>query len=179
MKRKNVTKEMMKDYMVDALILLLQKQPYQEITIGQITDKAGVNRSTYYRNFQNKEDIIKRFYCRILEQGISKIENPNTIGMERYLIQMFQTFYEQKETLLNIHRNGLSYLLLDALNGHFTFHKKLDQGSFIEKMPLYYHTGGIFNSFLLWFDCNMEATPEEFAKAALTVHPPTHRPMLL
>lgn len=179
MKRKNITTEMMKDYMVDALILLLRKQPYQSITVGQIAAKAGVNRSTYYRNFQSKEDIIKRYYCRILEQGLSRIENPDTIGMEPYLIQMFQTFYEQKEALLTVHRNGLSYLLLDALNNHFAFHRNLEQGTFVEKMPLYYHTGGIFNNFLLWFDCNMEATPEEFAKAALLVYPSSHRPMLL
>ena len=98
MKRKNITTEMMKDYMVDALILLLRKQPYQSITVGQIAAKAGVNRSTYYRNFQSKEDIIKRYYCRILEQGLSRIENPDTIGMEPYLIQMFQTFYACSRT---------------------------------------------------------------------------------
>lgn len=179
MRRKNITAEMMKEYMVDALILLMQEKPYHEITIGQITDKAGVNRSTYYRNFQSKEEIVKRFYCRILEQGVSRVSNPDTIGLESYLSLMFHTFFEQKDALLSIHGGGLSYLLLDALNRHFSVYQKLEQSAFTDKIPLYYHTGGIFNTFLLWFDYNMEPTPEEFVKAALAVYPPKQRPMLL
>lgn len=169
----------MKDFMVDALILLMRDHTYHSITIGQITSKAGVNRSTYYRNFQSKEEIIKRFYCRILDEGVSRVSAPDTIDLENYLTLMFRTFYEQKDALLSIHGDGLSYLLLDALNRHFSFHRQLEQGSFTDKMPLYYHTGGIFNNFLLWFDCNMEPTPEEFAKAALEVYPADRRPMLL
>ena len=179
MRRKNVTAEMMKDFMVDALILLMRDHSYHSITIGQITSKAGVNRSTYYRNFQSKEEIIKRFYCRILDEGVSRVSMPETIVLENYLVLMFHAFYEQKEALLSIHSNGLSYLLLDALNQHFTFYQQLEQGSFTEKMPLYYHTGGIFNHFLLWFNYAMGPTPEEFAKAALLVYPPKQRPLLL
>ena len=90
----------MKDFMVDALILLMRDHSYHSITIGQITSKAGGNRATYYRNFQSKEEIIKRFYCRILDEGVSRVSMPETIVLENYLVLMFHAFYEQKDALL-------------------------------------------------------------------------------
>ena len=45
MRRKNLTSEMMMSYIAEALVLLMQQKPYSEITIGEITKKAGVNRS--------------------------------------------------------------------------------------------------------------------------------------
>lgn len=50
--------ELFKTYIMEAFILLLEEKSFSEITIKEITKKAGVNRSTYYRNFDSKEDII-------------------------------------------------------------------------------------------------------------------------
>lgn len=47
MRRKNTTSKMMKGYIIGALLLLMKKRNFSEISIGEITDKAGVNRSTY------------------------------------------------------------------------------------------------------------------------------------
>lgn len=54
MKRKNSETNLLKLYISEALILLLEKKEFSEITIKEITKKAGVNRSTYYRNFKSK-----------------------------------------------------------------------------------------------------------------------------
>ncbi|WP_366516824.1 TetR/AcrR family transcriptional regulator [Staphylococcus carnosus] len=39
-------------------MLLLEKENFDKITITKICDKAGINRSTFYRNYENKEDIV-------------------------------------------------------------------------------------------------------------------------
>jgi len=41
----------------DALLALMKKYPYKDITITQICQEAQVVRQTYYRNFENKNDI--------------------------------------------------------------------------------------------------------------------------
>ena len=46
MRRKNITSEMMMGYIQQALLLLMKDKAYPDITIGEITAKAGVNRST-------------------------------------------------------------------------------------------------------------------------------------
>lgn len=76
MKRRNITNEFLKECIADALIKLLQEKPMENISISEITDLAGVGRSTYYRNFTSKEDILS-FKLHLLgkrwaqEEGVS------------------------------------------------------------------------------------------------------------
>ena len=41
-----------------ALILLMQTKPFTDITVTDLTRKAGVSRTAYYRNYASKEDIL-------------------------------------------------------------------------------------------------------------------------
>jgi len=63
MRIKGLDEQMIQQYIAEALLILMEKKPYDKITIGEITEKAGVNRSSYYRHFDTKEDII-RFYLK-------------------------------------------------------------------------------------------------------------------
>ena len=58
MRRKNTTHEMMMGYMSTALLELMIEKDYTKISIGEIAKKAGVDRSSYYRHFKSKDDII-------------------------------------------------------------------------------------------------------------------------
>lgn len=42
-----------------ALILLMQEKPFPQITIQEIIRRAGVGRSSYYRNYSSKENILE------------------------------------------------------------------------------------------------------------------------
>lgn len=168
MRRKNTTAEMMKSYMADSLLMLMEKKDYANISIGEITEKAGVNRSTYYRNFKSKEGIIRFYFTRLMETYL--IQTKPDMDMKAYLRGMFHTFLAQKKQVMLIHRQGISYLLADTLNDYFLERiapKK--QCSFSEKFAIYYHTGGIFNTFMLWFSNDMDPSPEELAELSLSV----------
>ena len=179
MRRKNTTSKMMKEYIIGAMLLLMKKRSFSEISIGEITDKAGVNRSTYYRNFHSKEEIIETFFCNILERTITELPADNNLTLQEYLEHVFKVFYRYKEDILCIHQNKLSHLLLSALNSYFLLSADMVNESFVERLPLYYHTGGIFNDFILWFDCKMEPSPEIFAKVAAKICLPNAKPVLL
>lgn len=45
--------------MNQALIELLNKKDYEFITIKEICEKAGVNRSTFYLHYETKEDLLE------------------------------------------------------------------------------------------------------------------------
>jgi AcrR family transcriptional regulator len=55
----------------EALCLLIQeKRPYDDISLQEIVDKAGVCRNSFYRNYHSKEDIFKtRFQEVCAESG--------------------------------------------------------------------------------------------------------------
>ena len=46
----NHSKQFSRDCMVQALIQLLQTKSLSNITISELTERAGVSRMTYYRN---------------------------------------------------------------------------------------------------------------------------------
>ena len=47
-----------KECISTALLVLLEEKPYEKITISEITEKAGVSRMAYYRNYKDKDDIL-------------------------------------------------------------------------------------------------------------------------
>lgn len=157
---------MMKEYISQALLHLMQKKAYSQITVQEITAEAGVNRSTYYRNFTSKETIIQYIFSEIIDQFDAHAGEPLEVSLLSCLPEMFHHFYKYQKTFLIIHKAGLSHLLLNAFNNYF---KKI-YGSEDEKQlyAVYYHTGGIFNLFLLWLDQEMKIPPDDMAKIALT-----------
>ena len=56
------------DYIYEALVELMDKKPYDQITITDITKKAGVSRMAYYRNYKDKDDILIEHYRSVLSQ---------------------------------------------------------------------------------------------------------------
>ena len=42
----------------DALIELMQQHPFDELTVQQVLDRAGVGRSTFYAHYRDKEDLF-------------------------------------------------------------------------------------------------------------------------
>ena len=42
-----------------ALLSLLEKKPFEFITIREICEEAGVNRSTFYLHYENTNDLLK------------------------------------------------------------------------------------------------------------------------
>ena len=46
-------------YLAYALIDLMEKKPLEEISITELTKKAGVSRMSYYRSFNSKQHILE------------------------------------------------------------------------------------------------------------------------
>ncbi|MDR2493399.1 MAG: TetR/AcrR family transcriptional regulator [Coriobacteriales bacterium] len=178
MRRKNVTTQMMKEYLAESLLLLMRSKAYPEITISAITEKAGVNRSTYYRNFSSKEDIIAFYFSNLLHGYSTEYLQARDHSFENYMHTIFCYFFRHKRELLLIHKNGLSYLILETLNKAFKEHggESLDVEA---QFKAYFHIGGIYNTYLLWFSHDMRETPEELTRISLAQLPSHAKPTLL
>ncbi|MEE8808276.1 MAG: TetR/AcrR family transcriptional regulator [Lactimicrobium sp.] len=171
MRRQGLNEEVIQQYIAEALLLLMQKKPYEKITIGEITQKAGVNRSSYYRHFDTKEDIIRYVLMHIMQEYLAAYQSGKDKSFEAYTLQIFTTFYTHRKELLLIHRNHLSYLLLDVLNTCFKFDAVKDEIGSARQFEISYHIGGIYNNMLLWMNHQMKETPEQIADIALSFKP--------
>lgn len=176
MRRKSTTSQMMKSYIVEALLILMSEKEFQSITVEEIVTKAGVNRSTYYRHFNGKDDVIFYFLDSVMREYLekAKLQKPD---LKTYLQNIFGHFLIYKKQLLIIYHAGLSVILLSVLEKYF--HSQIDTcKSLEEQYKVSFYIGGIFNHFLMWFSRNMKESPEEMAEYALLVLPSQFVPYL-
>ena len=57
--------------MDEALIALLEKKDFEYITVKEICDKAGVNRSTFYLHYENTSDLLKETTRYIIDKHLA------------------------------------------------------------------------------------------------------------
>ena len=57
-KSRNPKNIFVKECLFTALLILMQSKNFHEITVTELTKKAGVSRMAFYRNYETIEDII-------------------------------------------------------------------------------------------------------------------------
>ncbi|MCH3922061.1 TetR/AcrR family transcriptional regulator [Limosilactobacillus sp.] len=105
----------------DALLKLMATKPFEKITINNIADTAHVNRSTFYRYYDDKYQLLERIEDDLIEQidSIRDQVNPLQADHSAELLQTEVNFFNQ-------HFNELQTLL--GNNGDRHFETKLTQG---------------------------------------------------
>ena len=54
-----------------ALLSLLEKKPFEFVTISELCEEAGVNRSTFYLHYENTADLLKEATAYVLDNFAS------------------------------------------------------------------------------------------------------------
>ena len=49
------------EHLTSSMLELLKEKPINEISISELCGMAGVGRTSFYRNYKEKEDIIKAY----------------------------------------------------------------------------------------------------------------------
>lgn len=71
--------------LMDALIALLAVKNYDEISINDIVDRANVGRATFYAHYQDKDDLLRSGFERVLDmliQHISLVEADQNLQLD-------------------------------------------------------------------------------------------------
>lgn len=174
--RKSSTCSALSECIVHGLLLLLQESPLEEITVKEIVEKAGVNRSTYYRHFSSKADVVRHYYSRLLDEYLRTV--PDNVPLKNYYVGLFLCFLRHKDELLLLEKHGLSHHLLEEMDARIN---QIHGCSLDAVTSLYgnYHMGGIFNCFRYWLKEEMATPPEKLAQAYISFLPKDSSPFLL
>ena len=142
-----------KDYIIEALLHLMSKRNYSNITITNIAKKAGVNRVTFYRNFNTKDDVIKE-YLKICDDKFNKIKNSNDSG----IYQMLKYFETNKSIISLLYKSNCSHLLTEHILSTWNYDKSDSNLIAYTKSAWAYFMFGWANE---WYLRGMQETPEE------------------
>ena len=154
-------KKLAKDYIVEALLQLLKKKTYEDITITDIANKAGVTRITFYRNYNNKDEIIKSYLDDLTDEYIktSKIlYNPN--DFKGYIIKLFTHLKKNKDIGLLLYKANIIYFLKDEFDRNFLAKAQNHN----EEYHYAFLSGGLYNLYYYWIKNNCKETPQELAE---------------
>ena len=69
--------------MNEALLILLEKKNYEYITVKEICEKAGVNRSTFYLHYETMDDLLSESLSYVIEKRNAMYSEEETLTREK------------------------------------------------------------------------------------------------
>lgn len=120
MSKRAEEKKIIFESLKESLLFLLKDYSFNKISITQLVKKAGIARSTFYRYFTSKEDLI-RFLIQEEMKEFDKQFHPQTIEERynsKYINEVWQYLLKNKRAINGIFEAGLSYLYLEEINKH-------------------------------------------------------------
>ncbi|MDO4563963.1 MAG: TetR/AcrR family transcriptional regulator, partial [Clostridia bacterium] len=98
-----------------ALLALLAEKQIDDISISELCDKAQVGRASFYRNYENKEDILKAYLRQILDEWVSEYAKSEGIPLNEQIRTIFTHFERHRDFYELLNDRGLIYLLRDVV----------------------------------------------------------------
>ncbi len=103
--------------MDDALVLLLEHKDFKDISIMDVCEKAGVNRSTFYAHYENLYDLLKETQERAVSEffasfggaiktDFSKMSADELIFISPQYLVPYLSFIKQNKRLYEVYNNS-------------------------------------------------------------------------
>ena len=147
-------------YIITALLQLMQRKPFSGISVTELCKKAGVSRMSFYRNYESKEDVLKKWCAEITDKFVAESGiNYSRDSLRRYFVTLFAHVLKYREMSFVLRRNDLLWIVRDDIDRVFfeTYKDVYDE------YKMHFITGGIFNAYTLWVENGFRETPEELA----------------
>ena len=98
----------------NALLKLLENRELADINIGEITQSAKVSRNSFYRNYSDKEDIIKKYLYQLLSDWKIEWEQKGSDSNAELFGHLFMYLKQNSGVMLTIQKRGLFYLFKES-----------------------------------------------------------------
>ena len=145
----------------DALMKLMQEKKFDKISVGELCEAAGVSRMTYYRSYNNKEDILLQHLDECFAVYLADLPVQDFYGVALSFFQFWQG--QEREFLIAVVRSGLSAQLMDKFHGYLD--QIIPQMVSEEVQPFVksFLAGGLYKMLMDWMKTGTQTPPEEMA----------------
>ena len=86
--------------LADAMKRCMKTAPVEKITVKEIVEACGVTRQTFYRNFQDKYDLINWYFDKILLESFEHMGEGKSVYES--LVNKF-TYIQEEKLFLKLH----------------------------------------------------------------------------
>lgn len=136
-----------------ALILLMEKKDYRDISITELCKKAGVSRMAFYSNYETKDNLLETIVLDVNKRFIAKVGSPFRDYVDvNWYITLFNTAAEFANTLRLIFRAGFKYKYISIINSLVLHDENISDK---ERYTRLMWSGGITNTIINWLESGM------------------------
>jgi AcrR family transcriptional regulator len=162
--RKNQANILARECIVSALLQLIKKEPLSAVTISELTERAGVSRMTFYRNYESKEDIFRSYMSEILDKY--ELETEKKYGKKKYydqenLLHCFKYFREYSDFLDGLILCGYGHFFLRSISDYMVRKWTRSGENSMEVYKMRAFAGALYGLYIAWSENHYRETPEE------------------
>lgn len=156
-----------REWLTNALLALLKTQAYEEITIKEICQKAGLSRQTFYQIFDSKDEVVEYQFVRLFSEFRDDCGDFERISLGELSFNFFSFFKKHSDFVCVMTSNNMSYLLEQEFE---RFLPQIDLFRHInetEEYPDYsvcYMAGALCQILIHWYDKGMDLPTEKIAR---------------
>lgn len=148
------------EHLTDALLKLLRDKSISDISISELCDTAGVGRASFYRNFENKEDILRAYINKLFDDRIDEHEQNDDKSLNQLIKSLFTHFEKYRDFYKLLNDRKLIYLLKDVIIGICGPKSEHSKTEAYAKAFVAYTLYGWIE---VWFQRGMKESAEEIA----------------
>lgn len=150
-----------KNQITQALLKLLKTKELKDIAVSEITTIAQVSRVSFYRNYSDKEQILKEYISITLNEWNELHPKTSEYSQDDILGDIFAYLTTYKEFYSLLNERGLFYFLKDVIND--LLGAKAEYPNFVAYTTAFI-ANGIYGWIEEWFLRGMQESGEEMAE---------------
>ena len=109
-----------------ALLKMMREQSFADISVSALVNRAQVGRASFYRNFTDKEDVLRQENDRLTAQWKQSYDAEEHTAPNELLVSLLDFYKERSDFYLALYQAGLSGIVLQTL---------LEQSEITPEMP--------------------------------------------
>lgn len=152
------SKEFSKDCFYNALISLLDEEEFSNIQISEICHKAGFNRSTFYRNYKSKIDIIIDKFNSEAIKCRKAIDSSSDHSLLNRITILFEMLKENSKVFILMHEASLDFQMFLVYKNIYKYE------NFSKSYEFDYFAAGSYGVIMDWVLSGMKETAKQMAK---------------
>ncbi|KOY74905.1 hypothetical protein RZ54_09000 [Apilactobacillus kunkeei] len=157
-----------KKQIVDGLFSLLKKKAFTDISVSDLIKESSVSRSSYYRNFYNKEEIIDFYFDNIRDSEeittISSNDLVSFLDQPHLITEAFISLYQEKDNLILLLENRLGDYIYGLFNERVMNIAGDMPAQSIDRYKLYFYSGAAYSFLVNWLKDGCIESPEVMGK---------------
>ncbi|WP_159886898.1 TetR/AcrR family transcriptional regulator C-terminal domain-containing protein [Paenibacillus puerhi] len=151
----------------NALLDLMEKHPFEQITVKQICDLAMVHRTTFYTHFQDKFDLLSRAMQQIADEEFKDLDDVSFSPADNFRELLSLAIKHKKlfSILLAEERDSLRNLLRRemgrGMRDYLAHHHLMEERSIDMQIKIEAYIGAVLGVVTWWIESNMPIDHEE------------------